>query len=43
MVQEINDLGIQVMVSMWPVVQTQSHNYPPMLESGYFIEVCDGK
>ncbi|MFD1907690.1 hypothetical protein ACFSQ7_32550 [Paenibacillus rhizoplanae] len=32
MVQELQALGIELMVSVWPTVQTESENYKEMLE-----------
>jgi alpha-D-xyloside xylohydrolase len=37
MVQELKDLGVELMVSIWPTVSTQSENYAEMLEKGLLI------
>lgn len=37
MVQELQKLGIELMVSVWPTVQTESGNYREMLEKGYLL------
>ncbi|CQR57435.1 glycoside hydrolase family 31 protein [Paenibacillus riograndensis] len=37
MVQELQELGIELMVSVWPTVQTESENYKEMLEKGYLL------
>ncbi|OKP76164.1 family 31 glucosidase [Paenibacillus sp. P3E] len=37
MVQELQELGIELMVSVWPTVQTESENYQEMLEKGYLL------
>ncbi|MCQ4086562.1 glycoside hydrolase family 31 protein [Saccharibacillus sp. JS10] len=37
MVRELQALGIELMVSVWPTVQTESENYEEMVEKGYLI------
>ncbi|MEK4329446.1 glycoside hydrolase family 31 protein [Paenibacillus sp. FSL R7-0297] len=37
MVQELQEIGIELMVSVWPTVQTESENYQEMLEKGYLL------
>ena len=40
MVKELKELGIELMVSVWPTVDRESENYPEMREKGYLIR-CD--
>ena len=40
MIEELKSMGIQLMVSIWPTVETDSENYEEMLEKGYLIR-CD--
>lgn len=40
MIDELKSMGIQLMVSIWPTVETDSENYEEMLENGYLIR-CD--
>ncbi len=37
MVEELSQLGIKPMVSIWPTVDVRSENYIEMLENNYFI------
>lgn len=37
MVTELKEMGIELMVSVWPTVQTESENYQEMLEKGYLL------
>ncbi|MBN9391072.1 MAG: glycoside hydrolase family 31 protein [Chloroflexi bacterium] len=37
MVEELKEMGIELMVSIWPTVQTESDNYVEMLEKGYLL------
>lgn len=37
MVKELRELGIELMISVWPTVQTESDNYQEMLEKGYLL------
>jgi len=42
MVRELKELGIELMVSVWPTVDKKSENYPEMLEKGYLIRTERG-
>lgn len=42
MVEELKDLGIELMVSIWPTVDKTSENYEEMLEKGYLIRTERG-
>lgn len=42
MVKELDDLGVELMVSIWPTVDKTSENYAEMLENGYLIQVERG-
>ena len=37
MVKELNDMGTELMVSIWPTVDRESENFDEMLEKGYLI------
>ncbi|NGZ75008.1 glycoside hydrolase family 31 protein [Saccharibacillus alkalitolerans] len=37
MVRELKEMGIELMVSVWPTVQTESENYGEMVEKGYLV------
>jgi alpha-D-xyloside xylohydrolase len=37
MMKELKDLGIELMVSIWPTVDKESENYKEMVERGYLI------
>ena len=37
MIAELHNMGIELMVSVWPTVDKESENYPEMLEKGYLI------
>lgn len=37
MVKELNEMGIELMVSIWPTIEASSENYKEMLEKGYLI------
>jgi alpha-D-xyloside xylohydrolase len=37
MVEELRQMGTELMVSVWPTVQTESENYREMLERGYLL------
>ncbi|WP_019913231.1 glycoside hydrolase family 31 protein [Paenibacillus sp. HW567] len=37
MVKELREMGIELMVSVWPTVQTESENYQEMIEKGYLV------
>ncbi|KAF2824039.1 hypothetical protein CC86DRAFT_355465 [Ophiobolus disseminans] len=43
MVKELHDLGIELMVSIWPTVDRKSENYAEMLEKGYLIRTERGE
>ena len=42
MVRELKEMGIELMVSIWPTVDRQSENYDEMLEKGYLIRTERG-
>ena len=42
MVRELRDLGIEVMVSVWPTVNLNSENAPTMLQEGWLIRADRG-
>jgi alpha-D-xyloside xylohydrolase len=42
MIEKINAMGTQVMVSIWPTVSPESMNYRELLEKGYLIDVERG-
>ena len=42
MIEELKSMGIQLMVSIWPTVETDSENYEEMLEKGYLIRTDRG-
>lgn len=42
MVAELKELGIELMVSIWPTVDKRSENYEEMLEKGYLIRIDRG-
>ncbi|MDO4275913.1 MAG: glycoside hydrolase family 31 protein [Eubacteriales bacterium] len=42
MVQELEDMEIRLMVSIWPTVDRDSENYAEMLEKGYLIRTERG-
>ncbi|KAJ5139523.1 hypothetical protein N7448_002931 [Penicillium atrosanguineum] len=37
MIEELKELKVELMVSVWPTVETASENYPEMLERGLLI------
>ena len=37
MIKEINDMGTQVCVSIWPFIESQSENYAEMRDKGYLV------
>ena len=37
MIKEINDMGTQVAVSIWPFIEDKSENYREMRENGYLV------
>lgn len=42
MVRELKEMGIELMVSVWPTVDKTSENYEEMLEKGYLIRTERG-
>jgi alpha-D-xyloside xylohydrolase len=42
MVKELKDMGIELMVSIWPTVDKRSENFNEMLENGYLIRTERG-
>jgi alpha-D-xyloside xylohydrolase len=42
MVRELKDMGIELMVSIWPTVERQSENWDEMLQKGYLIRTERG-
>jgi alpha-D-xyloside xylohydrolase len=42
MVRELRSMGIELMVSIWPTVDSRSENYKEMLERGYLVQVDRG-
>lgn len=42
MVKEINEMGTEVMVSIWPTVQPESVNYHEMVQKGFLIKTDRG-
>ncbi len=42
MISELKELGIELMVSIWPTVAQDSENYQEMLEQGYLIRTERG-
>ncbi len=43
MVKELREMGIQLMVSIWPTVEQDSENYEEMRELGYLVRSEAGK
>jgi alpha-D-xyloside xylohydrolase len=37
MMKELEELQVELMVSVWPTVENASENYPEMLERGLLI------
>ncbi len=37
MIQELKSLGIELMASVWPTIDSKSENYGPMNEQGYLV------
>ena len=37
MVKELKEMGIELMISVWPTVESDSENYREMLEKGYLV------
>jgi alpha-D-xyloside xylohydrolase len=42
MVKELDSMGIKLMVSVWPTVDSRSRNYREMAEKGYLVKVDRG-
>ena len=42
MIAELKEMGIELMVSVWPTVDCESENYQEMLEKGYLVEADRG-
>ncbi len=42
MIAELQEMGIELMISVWPTVDRQSENYKEMLRKGYLIHVDRG-
>lgn len=42
MVKELKDMGIELMVSIWPTVDKRSENYEEMLNKGYLVRTDRG-
>lgn len=42
MVEELNQMGIELMVSVWPTVDQNCENYNEMLENGYLVHTDRG-
>lgn len=42
MIKELQELGTELMVSIWPTVDRESENYEEMLEKGYLIRTERG-
>lgn len=42
MVDELDEMGIKLMVSVWPTVDSESPNYGEMLEKGYLVQTNEG-
>ena len=42
MIQELKEMGVELMVSVWPTVDPESENYNEMLEKGYLIRTERG-
>jgi alpha-D-xyloside xylohydrolase len=42
MISELKEMKIELMVSVWPYVDTRSENYEEMLESGYLVRTERG-
>lgn len=42
MIKELQEMGIELMVSIWPTVDYRSENYAEMLEKGYLVRTERG-
>ncbi len=43
MVRELSDMGMKLMVSVWPTVEEDSENYQEMSDAGYLVQTVNGK
>lgn len=42
MIKELNDMGIELLVSIWPTVDSRSENFDEMMQKGYLIRTERG-
>ncbi len=42
MIQQLEEMGIKTMISIWPHANTDSRNYREMLQKGYFVRTKRG-
>jgi alpha-D-xyloside xylohydrolase len=42
MVRELDSMGIKLLVSVWPTVESASENYPTMLQKNYLVRSEEG-
>ena len=42
MCRELEDMGVKLMVSIWPTVDYRSENFKEMMEKGYLVQVENG-
>lgn len=42
MIKELQEMGIELMVSIWPTVDKKSENYKKMMEKGYLVRTDRG-
>lgn len=42
MVEELNEMGIETMISVWPTISTKALNYHEYLEKGFLVKVDRG-
>ncbi|GAE95268.1 alpha-xylosidase [Gracilibacillus boraciitolerans JCM 21714] len=42
MVEELEEMGIKLMISIWPTIDQNSDNYPKMLERGLLVQTERG-
>lgn len=42
MIQELKEMGTELMVSVWPTIDTRSENYPAMAKEGYLVSTDRG-
>ncbi|MDG5789094.1 glycoside hydrolase family 31 protein [Evansella sp. AB-P1] len=43
MVEELQEMGIELMVSVWPTVEKKSENYEEMLQQGFLVRTDRGE